>query len=103
MFSLVRRWDLYSGWANDYDMNCHWVKLRLDIQGVAPPTERSERDFDPGAKYHVAGGSGYIRYFNAHVYEFQFYRALCLVSGQYDPDDPERPLHRCNFYGQSAN
>ncbi len=29
------RWDLYSGWADEYDMNCHWVKLRMDIQGRA--------------------------------------------------------------------
>ena len=27
------RWDLYSGWANKNNMNCHWVKLRMDIQG----------------------------------------------------------------------
>ena len=28
------RWDLYSGWANENDMNCHWVKLRAQIQGM---------------------------------------------------------------------
>ncbi len=28
------RWDLYSGWADEHDMNCHWVKLRIDIQGL---------------------------------------------------------------------
>ena len=27
------RWDLYSGWADENNMNCHWVKLRMDIQG----------------------------------------------------------------------
>ena len=27
------RWDLYSGWADESNMNCHWVKLRMDIQG----------------------------------------------------------------------
>ncbi len=69
------------------------------LSGVAPPVVRDEVYFDPGAKYHVAGGVGYIRYFNAHVYEFQFYRELCRVSGQYDPNDPNKPLHRCNFYG----
>ena len=32
------------------------------MQGIKPPIQRSERDFDPGAKYHVAGGVAYIRY-----------------------------------------
>ena len=27
------RWDLYSGSADESNMNCHWVKLRMDIQG----------------------------------------------------------------------
>ncbi|XP_059083297.1 angiotensin-converting enzyme-like [Tigriopus californicus] len=93
------RWDLFRGWANETNMNCHWVKLRLDIQGVAPPVKRSEEDFDAGAKYHVAANTGYIRYFVAYIYEFQFYKELCEVSGQYDPNDPKKPLHLCNFYG----
>ena len=80
-------------------MNCHWVKLRSEIQGIQPPNMRSEDYFDAGAKYHVAANVGYVRYFTAFVYEFQFYRTLCLISNQYDPNDPEKPLHRCNFYG----
>jgi len=93
------RWDLYSGVAELDDMNCHWAKLRSEIQGVKPPKIRSEEDFDAGSKYHVAGNVGYVRYFTAHIYEYQFYKALCLVSKQYDPEDPEKPLHRCNFFG----
>lgn len=27
------RWDLFSGVADENTMNCHWVKLRMDIQG----------------------------------------------------------------------
>ena len=47
----------------------------------------------------MAANVGYVRYFTAHIYEYQFYKALCLVSKQYDPEDPEKPLHRCNFFG----
>lgn len=93
------RWDLYSEWATEEEMNCHWVKLRSEIQGIQPPNMRSEDHFDAGAKYHVAANVGYVRYFTAFVYEFQFYRTLCLISNQYDPNDPKKPLHRCNFYG----
>lgn len=58
-------------------------------------------DFDPAAKYHIAANVNYIRYFTAHIYQFQFYKALCLEAGQYVPGDPSKPLHRCNFYGAS--
>ena len=27
------RWDLFSGWADESNMNCHWAKLRMEIQG----------------------------------------------------------------------
>ena len=92
------RWDLYSGLADEDDLNCHWVKLRLDIQGVAPPNQRGEDSFDAGAKYHVAANVGYVRYFTAHIYEFDFFRAMCLAAKAYDPADPNKPLHRCDFY-----
>ena len=72
------------------------------ISGVAPPNIRTEEDFDPGCKYHVAGNVGYVRYFTARIYEYQFYKALCEVSGHYVPGDPDKPLHRCNFYGMST-
>ena len=72
----------------------------LYITGVSPPNLRDESLFDAGAKYHVAANVGYVRYFTAHIYEFQFYRALCLESGEYVPNDPAKPLHRCNFFGK---
>ena len=75
------------------DYNKSWWALRLKYQGVAPPMARSEADFDPGAKYHVAANVPYTRYFLAHILEFQFYRALCRESGY------KGPLNRCTFYG----
>jgi len=93
------RWDVYSGKTSLENMNCHWWKLRNEIQGIMPPAKRSHQQFDAGAKYHVAGDVGYVRYFTAFIYEFQFYRSLCLESGKYVPGDPKKPLHRCNFYG----
>ena len=93
------RWDVFSGKTSLKNMNCHWWRLRHEIQGMKPPSPRSWHQFDAGSKYHVAANTGYVRYFTAYIYEFQFYRALCLESGQYIPGDPEKPLHRCNFYG----
>ena len=87
------RWKVFSGEITPADYNKSWWDLRLKYQGVAPPGERSEVDFDPGAKYHVAANVPYTRYFLAHILEFQFYRALCRESGY------KGPLNRCTFYG----
>ncbi len=86
------RWKVFSGEIKPADYNQAWWDLRLKYQGVAPPTPRSEADFDPGAKYHVASNTPYMRYFLAHILEFQFYRALCKESGY------TGPLNRCTFY-----
>lgn len=87
------RWKVFSGEIAPGDYNKSWWALRLKYQGVAPPVARSEADFDPGAKYHVAANVPYTRYFLAHILEFQFYRALCRESGY------KGPLHGCTFYG----
>jgi peptidyl-dipeptidase A len=87
------RWKVFSGEITPQNYNKSWWDLRLKYQGVAPPVARSEADFDPGAKYHVAANVPYTRYFLAHILEFQFYRALCRESGY------KGPLNRCTFYG----
>jgi peptidyl-dipeptidase A len=90
------RWQVFSGEVKPEDYNKAWWDLRLKYQGVAPPAPRGEADFDPGAKYHVAGNVPYMRYFLADIYEFQFYRALCREAGQ------TGPLNRCTFFGSKA-
>ncbi|MGA2856037.1 MAG: M2 family metallopeptidase [Candidatus Sulfotelmatobacter sp.] len=86
------RWRVFSGEIQPADYNKAWWEMRLKYQGVAPPVERSEADFDPGAKYHVAGNVPYMRYFLADILQFQFYRALCKEAGY------TGPLNRCTFY-----
>jgi peptidyl-dipeptidase A len=87
------RWKVFSGEIKPADYNKTWWDLKLKYQGVVPPVPRSEADFDPGAKYHVASNTPYTRYFLAHILEFQFYRALCREAGY------TGPLHRCTFFG----
>ncbi len=53
---------------------------------------RSEDDFDPGAKYHVAANVPYMRYFLADILQFQFHRALAQTAGC------TQPLNRCSIY-----
>lgn len=44
------------------DMTNKWWELRLQYQGIVPPVPRSERDFDPGSKYHVPADAVYAKY-----------------------------------------
>ncbi len=90
------RWKVFSGEIKPADYNKTWWELRRKYQGVAPPIARSEADFDPGAKYHVAANVPYARYFLASILEFQFHRALCKEAGY------TGPLHRCSIYGNKA-
>ncbi len=87
------RWKVFSGEIKPADYNRAWWDLKLKYQGVAPPAGRSEQDFDPGAKYHVASNTPYARYFLADILQFQFHRALAQIA------DCKQPLHRCSIYG----
>jgi peptidyl-dipeptidase A len=90
------RWDVFSGKTKPSEYNKAWWDLRRALQGVAPPTARSEADFDPGAKYHVPANTPYVRYFLARIYQFQFHRALCKAAGY------TGPLHKCSIHGSKA-
>jgi peptidyl-dipeptidase A len=90
------RWGVFSGKISPSDYNKAWWDLRREYQGVAPPVERTEADFDPGAKYHIPANVPYARYFLSFVLQFQFHRALCQAAGY------TGPLHRCSIYGNKA-
>ncbi|HUR37374.1 MAG TPA: M2 family metallopeptidase [Terriglobales bacterium] len=90
------RWKVFSGDIKPADYNKSWWELRTRYQGIKPPAERSEADFDAGAKYHVAANVPYARYFLARILQFQFQRALCKEAGY------TGPLHRCSIYGNRA-
>jgi peptidyl-dipeptidase A len=86
------RWKVFSGEIPPEKYNETWWQLRRKYQGVAPATQRSEEDFDPGAKYHVAANVPYARYFLAHILQFQFHQALSRTAGC------RGPLNRCSIY-----
>ncbi|MGI9201071.1 MAG: M2 family metallopeptidase [Woeseiaceae bacterium] len=87
------RWKVFSGDVAPENYNQAWWDLRLQYQGIAPPVERSEANFDPGSKYHVPGNVSYTRYFVARILQFQFQRALCEAAGH------EGELSDCSVYG----
>jgi len=87
------RWAVFSGEVAPEDYNKAWWDMRLQYQGIAPATERTEDHFDPGAKYHVPANVSYTRYFLARILQFQFQRALCETAGH------EGDLHSCSVFG----
>ncbi len=90
------RWKVFNGEIPPEQYNAGWWALREKYQGVKAPVPRSEKDFDPGAKYHIPGNTPYTRYFLAHILEFQFHRELCKAAGF------EGELHKCSIYGSRA-
>lgn len=86
------RWKVFSGEITPEQYNQAWWHLRQKYQGIAAPVDRTEADFDAGAKYHVAANVPYMRYFLADILQFQFHRALAKTAGCTEP------LHRCSIY-----
>ena len=86
------RWQVFSGEVKPEDYNKAWWALREEYQGVKAPNERPAGAFDAGAKYHIPGNTPYMRYFLAHILQFQFHQAACEQAGW------QGPLHRCSIY-----
>jgi len=87
------RWEVFSSDIPPSEYNTSWWAMRARYQGVAPPRPRDESEFDPGAKYHVPSNVPYVRYFLAHILQFQFHRALAKTAGI------SGLLHRASIYG----
>ncbi len=87
------RWKVFSGEIPPEKYNETWWQLKQKYQGIAAPVARTEEDFDPGAKYHVAANVPYMRYFIADILQFQFHRSLSQIS------NCKVDLHRCSIYG----
>ncbi|MDX1430423.1 MAG: M2 family metallopeptidase, partial [Rhodothermales bacterium] len=87
------RWQVFSGELTPDTYNDGWWRLREEYQGIRAPVERTADHFDPGAKYHVPNNTPYMRYFLAHILQFQFHRTACEIAGW------DGLLHRCSIYG----
>jgi peptidyl-dipeptidase A len=87
------RWDVFSGEIPPSEYNATWWEMRRRFQGVTPPSVRGDDEFDAGAKFHVPANVPYMRYFLAHILQFQFHRALAREVGA------SGPLHRTSIFG----
>lgn len=90
------RWSVFRGETSPSNYNKAWWDLRCKYQGISPPVARSEQDFDPGAKAHIADNTQYMGYFVSSLLQFQFHHALCQLMNN------TRPLHRCDIYNSKT-
>ncbi|CAF0929500.1 unnamed protein product [Brachionus calyciflorus] len=86
------RWSVFSGNTTPDNYNLDWWKFRCKYQGLVPPVDRFQDDFDPGSKYHIAAGVPYDRYFVSLILKFQFHETLCKASNH------KGPLFKCDIY-----
>ncbi|XP_073942653.1 angiotensin-converting enzyme-like isoform X3 [Choristoneura fumiferana] len=89
------RYGVFRGTTTPDDYNCHYWRLRESLQGVEPPVNRTEEDFDAAAKYHVSADVEYARYYVSFIIQFQFHRTLCELAGEYSPT---KKLVDCDIY-----
>jgi peptidyl-dipeptidase A len=87
------RWGVFDGSIAPDRYNEGWWDLRRKYQGLSSPAPADAGDFDPGAKNHVPTNVPYMRYFLAHILQFQLHRSLCEAAGH------EGPLSQCSIYG----
>ncbi|CAG4917509.1 unnamed protein product [Colias eurytheme] len=98
----IYRYGVFRGTTTPNDYNCHFWQLRESIQGIEPPTTRTENDFDPAAKYHVSADVEYMRYYISYIIQFQFHRSMCQLAGEYTPGDSSKLLSNCDVYNNTA-
>ncbi|XP_014768719.1 angiotensin-converting enzyme [Octopus bimaculoides] len=87
------RWRVYQGDISSANYTQAWWKMRYDYQGIHPPLQRTESDFDPGSKYHVLADIPYIRYFFSTVLQYQIHEKLCQITGR------NIPIQHCDIAG----
>ena len=60
---MLDKWraGVFKGEIGRDELNQAWWNMRESYQGIAPPSERSEQYFDPGAKYHIPGNTPYTQ------------------------------------------
>ncbi|CAF1222359.1 unnamed protein product, partial [Rotaria sordida] len=92
----IWRWSVYNGSIQPFQYNKRYWDLICQYQGLKPAKPRNERYFDPATKLHVAFDLPYIKYFLAHVFQFQIFDILCQQT------DHQGPLHLCDLYDSVA-
>lgn len=95
-------WKIHAsrGTITPQNYNCGWWKLVHEYQGLEPPKDRTEEDFDVGVLNKFILNRPLIDKFWGKVLAYQLHKALCEKFGLYEKGNPDKPLHSCSLYGQ---
>ncbi|XP_011864437.1 PREDICTED: angiotensin-converting enzyme-like [Vollenhovia emeryi] len=95
------RWSVFSGKIQPPRYNTFWWSLHRRYMGVVPPSQRSEKYFDPAAKFHIAHGIPYAGYFLGNFLQIQLFQGMCEASLNLPVGSTafNLPLHKCDIYG----
>ncbi|KAM0732255.1 Angiotensin-converting enzyme [Formica fusca] len=94
------RWSVFSGRTKPSRYNTFWWTLHRRYMGVVPPSRRSEKFFDPMAKFHVAHNIPYAGYFLGNFLQIQLFQGMCEASLglRIGSTAFDLPLHTCDIY-----
>lgn len=95
------RYGIFRGEINYSNANTKYWEMHQKYSGIEPPAPRTSQDFDAGAIYYVASDVEVMKYFVSGILQFQLYKAACIKAEEYEPDNPEKLLHNCDFYGNT--
>lgn len=87
------RWGVFNGSIQPEQYNTKWWELRSEYEGIVPPVNRSESDFDPGSEFDIVSDSSTAKHFLGLVMKFQILKSICEASGH------TGPIQDCNLYG----
>ncbi|EFN63834.1 Angiotensin-converting enzyme, testis-specific isoform [Camponotus floridanus] len=95
------RWSVFSGRTKPSRYNTSWWALHRRYMGVVPPSSRSEKFFDPMAKFHVAHNLPYAGYFLGNFLQVQLFQGMCkaALNLRVDSTTFDLSLHKCDIYG----
>lgn len=93
------RWDVFMGKITEKNYNLKWWQLVHEYQGIEPPIDRSDRDFDPGCIYDVVTNNQHVTTFLSVILQYQLQKVLCIKAGKFSNDNLSSPLHECDIHG----
>ncbi|XP_011706476.1 PREDICTED: angiotensin-converting enzyme-like [Wasmannia auropunctata] len=95
------RWSVFSGKIKPSKYNTFWWSLHRRYMGVVPPSSRSEKFFDPVAKFHIVHNLPYAGYFLGNFLQVQLFQGMCEASLNLPVGSTafNLPLHKCDIYG----
>ncbi|XP_055919426.1 angiotensin-converting enzyme-like [Eupeodes corollae] len=81
-------------------INQHYWKLMDEYAGIEPPVDRTTKSIDFSYKFFDDLSQNHqTRKFVSEILGYKMYESFCLKTGGFVPNDPNKPLHECDFYG----